>query len=195
MFNSSEMSDDENSNEWLSNFEIAEDRKSAICVICRRKLSIHKNSNLKRHLILKHSKVAQESNCTIKRRAEESATEEPLSKKLKISSEADFIRSCVDMLVVPMVPFSLFDFPGFCKIMNDHEKKFNIRMNSKNARNCLNKTALAIKKYIEEDVKGNLISIKADIGTRMSRSFLGINIQYFSRKSNKVVIRTIGNIK
>ena len=66
------------------------------------------------------------------------------------------------------------------------EKQFNVV----NLKNKINEEAIEIKRQIKNEVKNEFISLKMDVVTRLSRSILGVNVQYV--KNNELKIKTIG---
>lgn len=64
------------------------------------------------------------------------------------------------------------------------------RMNSNNIKKHINEHAESIIKSIKADIDKKLISLKVDCVTRLNRSIIGVNIQYF--KDEKLNIKTIG---
>jgi uncharacterized protein YdaT len=59
---------------------------------------------------------------------------------------------------------------------------------------CVEIAALQIQQQIKNKVKGVLINVKFDTASRLGKSVLGVNIQFYSQLEGKFVIRTIGMI-
>lgn len=78
--------------------------------------------------------------------------------------------------------------PIFYKYINILFTGFKI--NSHNIKKHINEYAESLIKTIKSDIDNKLISVKVDCVTRLNRSIIGVNIQYF--KDNELNIKTIG---
>lgn len=149
--------------------------------------------NLKRHLILKHPAESNQNNVVIpKRKSLNNVTAGTSAKKRKLMTRGNFIQSCVELIVKNMIPYRLFREDHFRLLINIHEVKYKITMNPFNIKKFVERTFECLKKLITSETKGRMVGIKADVATRMSRSVLGINIQYYSLWEKQIVVRTLG---
>lgn len=101
----------------------------------------------------------------------------------------------MNLAVTKPLPLTFFDDENFKEILAIHEDGAKITINSTNIKNYIEKTSDNIKSIIHNEVKDKLFSIQFDTASRHGRSFLGINIQYYSKIERKIVVRTLGVIE
>jgi hypothetical protein len=178
-------------------FTYNEQEDKTLCNHCKAEYSGLNKSNLKRHLIDNHKQQAEDTNVQYrpKRPATETSQQEPPVKKLKKLCASEFIKSSVELVVINLLPFSIFSMSAFKDLIYNHEVATGITMNYANAQKYVQQAAQKVKDKIKSEVKDRMISLKVDVATRLGRSVLGVNIQFFSLTENKIVVRTIGMIE
>lgn len=85
------------------------------------------------------------------------------------------------------------DFKGMIDCNNPELKS--ISVNSKNTVKLLKGSVKEVKNYIREELKNKFVYLKIDTASRMGRSFLAVNVQYYSVLINKIIIRTLAVIE
>lgn len=168
-----------------------------ICHHCKKKFSGKNIHNLKRHLIDYHKPQAEATNVSYreKRPATAALSEELPQKKIKKMTASDFIKSSIELVLMNLLPFSIFSMPAFKDLIYNHEVITGITMNYYNAQKYVRETAQMIRDRIKMEIKDRLIGLKVDIATRLGRSVLGADIQFYSPAENQIVTRTIGMIE
>lgn len=100
--------------------------------------------------------------------------------------------ACLELITVNGRPFSMLEDSGFKKIVDcitDGYKNEKITINKENIRKMIEPTAEKCKDKIIKECKNKMVSLKVDAASRMSRSFLGINIQFLI--DGKITLRTL----
>lgn len=101
-------------------------------------------------------------------------------------------QACLELVTVNGRPFAMLEDSGFKKIVNaitDGYKNEKVTINKENIRKMIEPTAEKCKEKIMKEVQNKMISLKVDAASRMSRSFLGINIQFMV--DDKINLRTL----
>lgn len=176
---------------------IESDEKSE-CIHCHKKYQGRNWSNLKRHLIAKHPSHATESNISFrpKRASDQLSNEDnPPTKKLKKMEPREFIQACVELATINLLPFNFFTFEATKKLIASHESSTGVTINYPNIRKFVHLSAEKIKNVIKEEVTGRMVALKIDTATRLGRSILGVNIQFYSMSLDKIIVRTLGIIE
>ncbi|CAG9799441.1 unnamed protein product [Chironomus riparius] len=179
-------------------FTYIESENKTLCHHCKKKYAGKSMHNLKRHLTDKHQEQANDTNVKYREKRPAStstADEAPPQKKLKKLVASDFIRSSVELVVLNLLPYSIFSMKAFKDLIYNHQVTTGITMNYCNAQKYVTETAKALKQKIKLEVKDRMIGLKVDVATRLGRSVLGINIQFFSEIERKILVRTIGMIE
>lgn len=101
----------------------------------------------------------------------------------------------MNLAVTKPLPLTLFDDENFKDLIAIHEDGVKVTINSTNVKYFIEKTSDSIKNIIHNEVKDKLFSVQFDTASRHGRSFLGVNIQYFSIIERKIVVRTLGVIE
>jgi hypothetical protein len=183
--------------EWLKLFVYDAEKDETKCLLCDVKKKPIKGksvkNNLKRHLNNCHPDEAAENDALIKRKSDSSSEGSNEKKSLKEISKSDFLKYCVGLIVIDNIAYSkLENDTCLKKLISIHEGNCRIILTVEKLKKLVNASHDAVCSIMRDEMKGSLISIKADVGTRQSRSLLGITAQYFSRKQKKIVIRTLG---
>lgn len=171
---------------WLGNQESDKDNVEFKCKICpeeKKPLNGSTRNNLLRHMKVVHKDFYKDFIGTEKNYALE---------QLKI------ILQFVEIVTVNGRPFlSLLDsgFEQFYarKLLKLKAAGYPINLNGNNFELIKTKIvdiAKRIRELIREETKGKCVSMMADIGTKNTESFLGINIQHFI--DDALVCRSIG---
>lgn len=178
-------------------FKFNEQENKCICRHCNKNFEGKNDSNLKRHLMEIHPSHANDTNIQYNRRKRTSTNDvdedEVPAKKFKKLKNEDIIQICVEFVTKHLLPYNFFSFSPLKKLMQGTGT--NMTINPKVVKGFVDFSAQKIKEIIQNEVKNQMISLKVDLATRLGRSILGINIQFFSMIENKVVIRTIGMIE
>jgi hypothetical protein len=170
---------------WIKCFDYNKTIKKTRCRLCTKKKVYFKRKkkfSLRRHLSIKHKETAKYHSVN------------PSENKIKetgVLSKAEYIKHCVILAVFNMAAFLLFNRPPFRALTMIHTLKNGLVINNRNIGDFITKTASSVRKMIMEEVKGRIVSIKLDLASRHHRSMLGINIQYYSRVSKTIIIRTL----
>lgn len=114
-------------------------------------------------------------------------------KNIMINISPDELKkACLELITINGRPISIIEDSGFKKIISgitSGYKNEKVVINKQNIRDMIEPTAESVKKAIIKEVKNKFLSLKVDAATRLSRSFLGINIQFI--KDDKIVLRTL----
>lgn len=89
----------------------------------------------------------------------------------------------------------MFDDNCFKEFLSIHEEGAGILINSTNVKEHIRNTAIDIKRIIRSDVKNKMVSIQTDTASRHGRSFLTVNLQYYSNIERQLVVRTLGVVE
>ncbi|KAF0707481.1 zinc finger BED domain-containing protein RICESLEEPER 1-like isoform X1, partial [Aphis craccivora] len=149
----------------------------------------------------KNNSTYPTENCSTTNKRQKIEKTGPLDKMIIISKKTltnvkldkkTVVDACVQLVTTNGRPFQLLDDSGFRMIMNPIFNAIGdgFRMNSNNIKKHINEHAESIIKSIKADIDKKLISLKVDCVTRLNRSIIGVNIQYF--KDEKLNIKTIG---
>ncbi|CAG9808617.1 unnamed protein product [Chironomus riparius] len=71
----------------------------------------------------------------------------------------------------------------------------NISVNPQSIQNFVEDSAKQVKVLLKDELKYKMIGLKLDIATRMGRSVLGVNAQFYSHEYEKITIRSLGMIE
>lgn len=104
----------------------------------------------------------------------------------------DLLDACVRLVTIHGRPFSLLDDEAFRDIINMIPGQSQ-QLNAHKVRDVIAEKAISVINEIKAEIKGRVVSLKIDAATCMSRSFLGINMQFI--KNNKIQIRTLGVVE
>ncbi|XP_062541736.1 uncharacterized protein LOC134209737 [Armigeres subalbatus] len=88
----------------------------------------------------------------------------------------------VKMISVNGLPLIGIDWEGMQDVIQPLCEAMNLTVNSHNMRQYVSKVAAGIDKEISMEVEGRLLSLKADIASKMRRSVLGLNAQFVDSK-------------
>lgn len=103
-------------------------------------------------------------------------------------------KACVDLVTTEKVPFAFFDSDAFKVITNQLFGGLGIPVvTSRNITELVNEAYEKERSYLKEKLKNKLLSLKIDMATRLQRSVMGINIQFYSK--SKIIIKTLGCIE
>ncbi len=103
----------------------------------------------------------------------------PEPKKIRVAIDRPLLfQACTELVTVNGRPFNLLEDSGLQKILKPLIVGLggNFAINAENIRSNIIVTANGIKNQIREEIRGRLVSIKADSITRLDRSTLGINL-------------------
>ena len=164
-------------------------------VNCNSKLLKGGIGNLKKHLIAKHRSSA----CGIGLLTEHSSTTKALptqSTSVKITlmvNRNEIYRGAVKFIAGKCISFRALEDEGFKQMTGAFFRAADISLNRFIIKEKMNYAANEINRIIDKSLDGKLFCLKMDIAERMSKSILGINIQYLD--GTKITIRTIGVIE
>lgn len=175
-------------------YQYCADIDKSKCNICDTLLKGTHITNLRRHLMVKHRNVFENTD------RESNAQNEVERKKVKISYEInnkDFIASIVKIVTSDGRPFVHLDSEGFRDIVSPIYNALSIApITSHNIMDFVRAKEQSIKAEIKNLVKGNLVALKIDVASRMDRSILGVNLQLIDPKLEKaeISIKTLGMV-
>ena len=107
----------------------------------------------------------------------------PVSVTIGMNKET-FIRGIVQ-IVMSGVPLSFFESPGFFTLNGEMARKLGVSLSRESIRRFVMNAANRMRDALIKDLKGKLVYIEMDGATRQSRSFLGINVQYYNETEKK----------
>lgn len=170
----------------------SEDKSS--CRHCSSKFVGKNLSNLKRHTQKIHPERAKETNLETKKRkpGPSRETEQEPQKKVRKLSRGDLIQSCVELATLNLVPYYFFSYVPFLRLIEIHKDSAKVGINPQSVQEFVSQTAEQIKESIKEELKNKMIGLKLDVATRLGRSMLGVNTQFFSHEEHAILIRSIG---
>ena len=106
-----------------------------------------------------------------------------INKVQVVMSKEILIDACVELVTLNGRPFTLMIDSGFRKILEPIleglPKKNNISPTNESIQNYIHTEYNIMKSKIIRQITGVMICLKVDAVTRLDRSFLGINIQYW----------------
>lgn len=115
---------------------------------------------------------------------------------IKASIDPEIIwNACAELICVNSLPLAFVEFPSMKKLLAPYiiglkRSGHNLAINSKNIKKRIHCMSDKITSKIREDVKGKMVAVMADIGSRYSRSILGVSIRYMNER--KLKVQTIG---
>lgn len=168
------------------------------CNLCHSQIAGNIESNNKRHFVNKHPTLASEMGITIRKRSKNKTdgNEQGPSKKIaKKMSKGEWIRNCIELIAIHLLPFQLLNFRPFRNLTSTHSTSTGTTLNAENIKKYIKLTASEIQEKIKKEVHKKMVSVKLDIGSRYDKSVLGVNIQFYSKQIKKIVIRTLGMIE
>lgn len=177
-------------------FKYIENEKKSECRHCNRKYEGKNASNLKRHLNQFHKNYASDTNMIYtkrKRIGHENDEQEVPTKKFKKLTNQELAQICVEFTTVNLLPYNFFSSSSLKKLILG--TGCSLTINPQNVKNLVDFSAQKIRESIATEIKDKMISLKVDMASRLGRSILGINIQFFSLIEKRIVIRTIGMIE
>lgn len=183
---------------WMY-FENNTDMGVAVCKTCKNKLRNNRVSNLKAHLIKLHKinfnevsneQLEPESSISLK-----SVVKPIRKKKIKIEvNKKQLIRSYIGLVTEDCIPFNILNSPNIrnfidpiCDGLRVSDGK-KITLNASNCKKTLHMVANNVKLEITNEVKNNLLSLKIDSATRLSRNIFGVSAQFISAGRIKSII-------
>jgi hypothetical protein len=155
--------------------------KCNICGVTIRKTRY----NARRHLQNKHKEVttvSEKKHQPLLRKKEKQKQNKFI--KVRMSKEI-LIRACIGFVTEDFKPFSFLDSKNVRSLIDplvdglvasDGGKRF--RINARNIRNLVKKTAFEIRSNLKNEMKSQLISLKIDGASRQLRTVFGISAQY-----------------
>lgn len=179
--------------EWKQIFVYDESTKKTKCSECNKLLIGKYEQNWKRHLNKYHQDIAKNFNAVIKKRPAEIDSEIP-KKKHAGPSRGGYIKHCVALIVIHLLPLISMTWEPFRDLTNPFAKAAGFVMNAVNIITFIAKSANAIRLKVKREIRHRMISLKLDVASRGGKSVLGVNIQYYSKVERKIVIRTLGMI-
>lgn len=159
-----------------------------ICSLCEKEINATKASNLVVHIELCHKDIYE---VKVKLQDKKSLTH-LREKRLRL------LQSCVKKTTIDHEPFAAILKSSFQEIIANKLKKFReagipLNLTDKNlmvVKEHIHKTADKIRKKMEKEMKGKLISLMADGASKHHLTVLGISAQYIHDK--KLRIRMLG---
>jgi hypothetical protein len=176
------------------------------CGLCDRSLEGTKLSNFKRHFCAKHPTQAAKLGVFIEPRPKKfysmsvessqtaTAVGSPLVKKTKISPGA-LVRRVLGFVINNNLSFRTLNDENFRFLNNLNEEATGLTINSQTTERYMMKASAELKNDLIEEMENRLLSVKLDIATRNGRSYLGVNVQFYSYVEAKIVVRTISVIE
>lgn len=178
---------------WKQIFIYDESSNKTKCSECNKLLIGKHEQNWKRHLNKYHQDIAMNCNAVIKKRPAESELESP-KKKHAILSRGGYIKHCVALIVIHLLPLISMTWEPFRELTNPFAKAAGFIMNAVNIVTFIAKSASAIRFKVKREIRYRMISLKLDVASRGGKSVLGVNIQYYNKLERKIVVRTLGMI-
>ncbi len=141
--------------------------------------------------------LTQEKKAIALRRQAE-ATSRPARKKRKIEKsievfidEKQIIDGCTTLVTLNGRPFKMLDDSGFRMILDPILKGLgnNLTISAENIVSNVNELASDFRKKLKAEIANRRVCLKVDCAKRLSRSILGINVQFV--KNGKIVLRTL----
>lgn len=156
------------------------------CDLCHLKRNGNNLSNLASHLKHCHGDIYNEIFNT--------------SKEDIAISRLRLLQDCVSIIALGGRPFTAITDYGFQRIISNQLNEFKkagcpLDLNDtrqKDVHKYLHDAANLVRKDISDAIKNRPISVQVDVGSRLGRSLLGIDVQY-GQKSN-IIIHNIGMI-
>jgi hypothetical protein len=154
----------------------------------------------------KHLKSHPEVNNQILEAEKREAAEGNRSKKLKVGvtgerclpqnvnitiSQEVIIEGLVELCTVNGRPLSIVDDSGFKKIVSPIAEALRITINKPNVREFIIQAAEKIRMNLAKKLHGKIYYLKADSATRLHRSILGVNCQYYCPDIGRLRIATL----
>lgn len=176
---------------YIQCFQIDVEDNKLLCQITSCGKSYKDKSGAIRHLKIKHQEFYQAI-----RANNEKPPDEPIKIEIRCKVEPDAIWSaCAELICVNALPVSVVEFPAFKKILEPYVvalrgQGVNLVINCENIKKYIHEKSNKIKQKIRDQVRGKLISLMADIGSKYNRSILGISIAYMYK--GKICVHTIG---
>ncbi len=162
----------------------------------------HHGGNLTAHLRRFHQEeyefVQQEKVAIEIGRQDERSNCPPARKKRKIGTsvevfidEQQVIEGCVSLVTESGRPFKALDDYGFRMILDPVIKALggSFTVSAENIVPRVNQAALDIREKLKSELKNQFVCLKVDCAKRLSRSILGINVQFI--QNDKLVLRTL----
>lgn len=124
----------------------------------------------------------------------------PPKKKRKVEEtievkldKAEVIEACVTLVTVNGRPFSHLEDSGLRKLLDPILAGLggSLTISRRNIGPFVIKKAEDLRQELVDEIKDRFISVKVDSAKRLSRSILGINIQYV--KNGKIILRTLAS--
>ena len=153
-------------------------------------------SHLERFHKEEHARLLLEKEALIVSRQLEANN--PPSKRRKIENTVsvkidakEVIKACVTLVTENGRPFKSLDDIGFRMILDPILVGLGgtLSVNAENIGKHVDDVALEMRQAIKKAVQNRLVCVKIDCAKRMSRSFLGINIQY--AQNGKIELRNL----
>lgn len=113
---------------------------------------------------------------------------------MPFSSSSEVYDWCVNLQVQNNLPFKFWNSKSWKVLGSPLEKTFTMTLNQDTMCNEVNKAYKAMMSEIKNALRGRLFSIKFDIGKRLSRNILGVNIQYCD-ENFKTTIKTLAMVE
>lgn len=101
----------------------------------------------------------------------------------------DAKRACLELVTKNGRPYCLMEDSGFQKFIRPIFSTFGTTMTRNKISEMVHEYYNFASKKLEDDLKGKLISVKMDSVTRLTRGFIGINIQFC--QSGNFALRTL----
>lgn len=105
------------------------------------------------------------------------------------TSKSEFIKKIIEHITINGRPIrSVFD-TSFSWFIKPYEKAFEMKISLEFMQSQLEYFANLIKAEVTHDLKSKLFCLKIDCATRLFRSFLGVNVQYY--KNGNIFVRNL----
>jgi hypothetical protein len=184
-----------------SNFKLNEVTRKFDCNHCKSSLASDHSGNLKKHLKT-HPEIYQlVLDAEVKEAAERDRSKkaricdvDERSKKREVNlymSQKDLIDSLVELCTVNGRPLCIVEDSGLKQLISPLADSLGITVNRQNMRDFIRDTACDIRTEVAKELSGRIFYLKADSATRLHRSILGINCQYYCAKIQKLKIATL----
>lgn len=173
--------------ENFSNSEIGETIKTYLCVLCNKDLIGERVFNLTTHLRLQHP---EEFHQNVAQSADHIKV-----KRLK------FLQNCTEIVTINGRSFSHILDTGFINIAQSQLSEYSAAgcplyindIEHKELKNNIKTTAEKMRAMLKNEMKGRLVSMMIDIGTRNGVSFFGIAVQYM--ENGQHFCHTLGTLE
>ncbi|GAB6023777.1 hypothetical protein CHUAL_014221 [Chamberlinius hualienensis] len=179
--------------------------------------SVVKKFNLWRHVKRNHTEVYEtlvrkkneEDNAAGRKRPQENVCSTSYNKKLKttkpkrnlkslksskitITLDAETFRNgLADMVCLSLTPLATFNQKGFQKIAGEIAGQLGVSTEQDAICQLVINRGESARNDLKKTLSGKLCYLKMDAATRGSRNYLAVNVQFYDKRKNKAIVKTL----